>query len=801
MEERDESIDQEYDSHYRPQEEIWQSNQEHEACVAKLAEEYCRIPLLKKTARLIGMHHDDGKYTEEWQAYFHACVREEIFYGEKVDHSTLGGLVIDGYAPGTRFSEMAQAAIYMHHGLADCVSLKDGSSLCERRRKKYTREEIDRAAEVTAGQFPDVDMAERCREAKRDINRMASCLKELGRNGEGKYVYGHPDFYLGLCERMLLSCLMDADWRNTADFMADCPTDTGPSDREMQEIWKAGIRNLESKLAGLDGEGRLNVCRKRISEQCRAAAYGEGNLYRLSVPTGAGKTLGGLRFALYRAQERSARHIFYIAPYKSILEQNAKEIRNALGMSDAVLEHHGDVVQEGKEALWRYERLIENWDESPVIVTTAVQFLNTLFKERRNNIRRFHSLCDSVILVDEVQALPVKVIGLFNLAVNFLTKAGNTTVVLCTATQPLFSDIRRNRMLPSEEMTEGLASFEGAFRRVEYHDCTAESAQGFSAEKALAFIREKARQFDRILVILNTKAAVREVYDRLQGSVEGQLYHLSTWMCAAHRSDRIEEIKEALLDEKKVICISSQLVEAGVDFSFQCVIRSLAGLDNLIQAAGRCNRNGLQDRGHVFLIRMSREAESVSSLPDIRKAQEAMERLLRAFHREPEKFASRLDSAEAIEAYYSYYFYERQEEMAYGVEVKGVRTNLIDLLSCNTQFSNREEKRKLQQAFRSAGEAFSMIDETGGKEVVVPYGDAGKLVEQWQRETDWEEKKRLVRLLQRYIVCLPEALVRKMGSGAVYGVEEGQILCLDKRYYDDGIGVKTEPAQMPFLYS
>ncbi len=801
MEERDREMDQEYASHYRPQDETWQSNQEHEACVAKLAEEYCRIPLLKKTARLIGMHHDDGKYTEEWQDYFHTCVQEDAFYGEKVDHSTLGGLIIDRYAPGTRFSEMAQAAIYMHHGLADCVSLKDGSSLCEKRRLKYIREEIDRTAETAARQFPDADMAEHCSEAKRDINRMTSCLKELGRNGEEKYLYGHPDFYLGLCERMLLSCLMDADWRNTADFMAARPTDTGPSDQEMQEIWKKGIRNLESRLTGLGGEGRLNDCRKRISEQCRMEAYAESSLYRLAVPTGAGKTLSGLRFALYRAQERSARHIFYIAPYKSILEQNAKEIRKALDMPDAVLEHHGDVVQEGKEALWRYERLIENWDESPVIVTTAVQFLNTLFKEKRNNIRRFHSLCDSVILVDEVQALPVKVIGLFNLAVNFLTKAGNTTVVLCTATQPLFSDIRKNRMLPPKEMMEGAASLEEAFRRVEYHDCTAETAQGFSAEEAAAFVRETARQFDRILVIMNTKTAVKEVYDRLQGSVEGQLYHLSTWMCAAHRSDRIEEIKKALLEEKKVICISSQLVEAGVDFSFQCVIRSLAGLDNLIQAAGRCNRNAFWDRGHVFLIRMSREAENVSSLPDIRKAQEAMERLLRAFHREPGQFASRLDSAKAIETYYSFYFYERQEEMAYGMEAEGVRTNLVDLLSCNPEFRDREGKRKLQQAFRSAGEAFSMIDETGGREVVVPYGDAEKLVERWQREKDWAEKRRIVRMLQRYIVCLPETLVRKMESGAVYGVGEGQILFLNKRYYDDGTGVKMEPAQMPFMYS
>lgn len=791
----------EYDSHYRPEDEAWQSNREHEEGVAKLAEGYCRIPLLKKTARLIGMHHDDGKYTEEWQEYFHACVRDEVFYGEKVDHSTLGGLVIDKYAPDSRFGEMAQIAIYMHHGLADCVSSKDRVSLCERRRQKYTQEEIDRVAETVGKQCPDADTAESCAEAKRDINKMTFRLKALGKNGEGEYLYGHPDFYLGLCERMLLSCLTDADWRDTADFMAGHLTDTGPSDQKVQEIWNTGIRNLERKLAGLEGTGRLDVSRKRISEQCREAAYGKENLYRLAVPTGAGKTLSGLRFALYRARERQARHIFYIAPYKSILEQNAGEIRDAIGVPDAVLEHHGDVVQEGEDALWRYERLIENWDESPVIVTTAVQFFNTLFKEKRNQIRRFHSLCDSVILLDEVQALPVKLIGLFNLAVNFLTREGNASVVLCTATQPLFSEIKENKMLPSKEMTDGLASFEEAFRRVEYHDCTEDMAQGFSAEDAAAFVEDAAEEFNQILVILNTRAAVRAVYDRLQGSVKGPIYHLSTWMCAAHRSDRLEKIRKALSAGEKVICISSQLVEAGVDFSFPCVIRSLAGLDNLIQAAGRCNRNGLQDRGHVFLIRMSQEAERVSALPDIGKAQDAMNRLLRAFRQNPDRFSSRLDSEEAMKAYYKYYFYDRQEEMVYGACVEGIKTNLVELLSRNSEYRDREGKRKMRQAFRSAGEAFSVIDEKGGREVVVPYGDAGQLVERWRRETDWKEKRKLLRALQRYIVILPESLAGKIGSAAVSGAGEGQLLFLDERYYDDDTGIRTDPAEMPFLCS
>lgn len=787
-----------YYSHYRPRDGVYQTNQEHERNVAVLSEEYCRISKLKKTAWLIGLHHDDGKNTESWQEYFQASIHQGKSGGEKEDHSTLGGLLLDLYEPNTRFSEMVQNAIYMHHGLADCISTVDSSPLIRRRKQKISSEAVESARSIAQSQFPEEDMQARCREAKRDINALTKRMLELSGDGSGNRVFGDPNFYVGMCERMLSSCLIDADWRDTADFMDDRVTTTGMSDDEIQKVWEKGIGNLEKRIAGFEQKEKIDSYRSRISDQCKEAAFWDHNLYQLAVPTGAGKTLSSLRFALYCAKEHHKRHIFYVAPFKSILEQNAEEIRKTLDMPEMVLEHHSDVVQDD-EKLWRYERLIENWDEVPVIVTTAVQFLNTLFKEKRSNVRRFHSLCDSVIIVDEAQALPIRTVGLFNLAVNFLTRICNTTVVLCTATQPLFSDIRENRMLPSRKMTEGLSAFEEAFRRVEYHDCTENCGGGLSAEQAAAFVREKAQQFEQILLILNTKSCAKQVYEQLEGTVEGRLFHLSTLMCAQHRSDVLEEIRKALADGEKVICISTQLVEAGVDFSFQCVIRSLAGLDNLIQAAGRCNRNGSLEVGHVFLIKMSNDVENVASIPDIKKAQDAMLSFLHTYRGNPEEFGHRLDSEKAIRTYYLYYFYARQNEMCYHVNVNGVQTDLVELLSTNRLFAGGRKEPAMKQAFRSAGEAFTVIEEKGGTDVVVSYGESEELINALQREDDPDEKRKILRKLQRYTVNLSDAMMRRMGSGAVYGIEENRVMKLDSRYYEQSTGVREEPGKMPFL--
>ena len=795
----------EYVSHYRQTDGVYQTSDTHQNHVADLSKEYCRIRSLKTTAYLTGFHHDDGKLIEDWVSYFKANLqKEQNFSGEKMDHSTLGGLVLESYAPDTFFSQMAETAIFTHHGLADCVSVKDGKALIQERKKKYTAEQIAavrRTCEQELG-LSEEKMKVLCGQAGRELKPLLEQIKRLPYDENRQRVYGNASFYLGMCERLLFSALADADVRDTVDFLENRKTSTGMSEEELHQVWKSGLENLERNLenmkTGKNAGSPLNPIREEISVRCEQAGYSGANLYRLAVPTGAGKTLSALRFALRRAYETKKRHIFYVAPFKSILDQNAEEIRRAVGNRDWVLEHHGDVVFEEEEENWRYERLIENWDEVPVIVTTAVQFFQTLYREKKRNLRRFHSLCDSVIILDEVQALPVKVMGLFNLAVNFLTELAGSTVVLCTATQPPFEKVAKNRMKRAVDMAGKLSLYEPKFRRVEYYDCTDGGRKSIGIEEAADFIREKAEEEKQVLAIFSTKRAAARVFEALKGKTEGKLFHLSDSMCAENRSDMLAEIRKVLKRGEEVVCISTQLVEAGVDFSFGCVIRSLAGLDNLIQAAGRCNRNGLLSMGHVYVILMNGDAENLSSLADIRKRQEGMRKLLRIYQNSPERFEGRLDSEKAIQDYYKEYLRDRNEEEKYPAILDGIPVNLIDLLSDNRKFAGQVQNVLLRQAFKTAGELFSLIDEKGGTDVVVPYKDAGIILQELSETADQEKRKSLMRKLQRYTVNLTDSKIQKIGQGAIHKREDG-ILVLKERYYDPQMGVCTEPREMEYL--
>lgn len=785
--------------HYRPEDKVYQIWDEHSKNVSTLASRYCPIPELKNAAWILGTRHDDGKVTAAWQKYFEASICDRnTGLRKKEDHSTMGGLILERLIPRGLLLEMLQTVVYSHHGIQDCVSASDSVPLIERRKSKFDDKEVEEVQNLVFAEEEKAFFKDRRNTAQKDLNLLVRRIVQLSDSGDRAGKYGNRDFYLGMCERILFSSLIDADWRDTADFMDNRVTASGMKEEEIQQFWETGIRNLETYLGSFGGSSPLDPFREKISESCRAAAYQSYNLYRLSVPTGAGKTLSSLRFALYCAREQHKKHIFYIAPFCSILEQNADEIRKALGVPDMVLEHHSDVVHDKGSEPDCYERLIENWDEVPVTVTTAVQFFNTLFKEKRSNIRRLHSLCDSVIILDEVQAFPVRLTQLFNLAVNFLTQIGNTTVVLCTATQPLFDKVSENRMLTPKDMVMGISVNEEAFRRVEYHDCTEECAGGFRIPDAADFVMDKAEDYDQILMIVNTKACAGELYRQLKQKTDRKVYHLSTGMCAQHRKDMLKEIRDALENNEKIICVSTQLVEAGVNFSFQCVIRSLAGLDNLIQAAGRCNRNGLLAMGQVYLIRMSEEAERVASLTDIKKAQNAMLALLLIYRKNPDAFEGRLDSEKAIDTYYRYYFNERKQEMNYPVKVEGVSTNIVDLLSANAVFAGKAKNVRLKQAFMSAGEAFEVIEDKAEKAVVVPYGEAAALLRKLDESREPEERRKLMRELQRFCVNISAGMLQRLGN-AVYGMDDNRLPVLANGYYSLDTGVQEEPADMQLL--
>ena len=781
----------------------YQSMQEHSGNVACISSRICELPELKSIVELAGFLHDAGKLGTENQADFrNILARGDEVHQYGLDHSTAGGRIALELLRGNPASEFISTLIYFHHGLEDCINLENGQMLQERRLKKeieysYIKESFFKLydRELLAKVGEQADQSYRIM-----LQKIGDFVKNCDFKGKK---YGSRYFYLGMYLRVALSLLIDGDWTDTGCFFQDIPIEKRFSQEETQRIWKECICNFEKYMENEvrknpDQGNQLNDVRQEISDSCRAAAESEEKRYRLTVPTAAGKTLSSLRFALYHAEKQKKQRIIYIAPYNSILEQNAEEIRSAVGMPSAVLEHHCNVICEDVEEE-RYRDLTETWD-TPIIVTTAVQILNTLFSDRKSCIRRMHNLCNSIIIFDEVQAFPVKCTELFNLAINFLTQFGGSTVVLCSATQPTLAPLKENNICECREMSRETEKYAEVFKRAEIIDETERYPGGMKTEDLKEFILEKNEEYRSTLVIVNTTACAFQVFRRLEESCsdEYEIFHLSNNMCPQHKLDTLKEIKHALKKrEKKIICVSTQVVEAGVNFSFGCVIRSKAGLDNVIQAAGRCNRHKeLGKMGAVYIVQMSDDAEHLEHLREIRDAQAALQKVLHSFDLDE----GALDSEAAIKFYYSAYYSQLRElETKYPVEVSGVMMTLTDLLGKNqtgqNQYYRKYERKihtKLPQAFLTAGREFEVITDTHKISVVVPYGNEPKrLLEELSQTQEEAEKKKILRKLQRYTVGISENRKNKLGN-AIYENEEG-ILVLCDGYYDKKAGVVDEP--------
>jgi len=412
--------------------------------------------------------------------------------------------------------------------------------------------------------------------------------------------------------------------------------------------------------------------------------------------------------------------------------------------------------------------------------------------------------------------LPVKCVQLFNVAVNFLVNNCGSTVVLCTATQPLLDKIEpKSRALPittEQQMITNTRQLFDDLKRVEVKDKT--KVGGWSYDEIKELIGQKVVESGSVLVVVNTKTSAREIYQQCKQIDNVETYHLSTHMCPAHRLDVLNQVKKCL-DPKNpmpVICVSTQLIEAGVDISFGSVIRFLAGLDSIAQAAGRCNRHNEQypALGEVFIINPAEE--NINRLEDIRIGKEKTERLLGEFKDNPERFGNNIISPEAMEQYYQYYFYQRAKEMNYPVTANspvGREDNLFNLLSVNS-LSVAEYRRinndkypaiPLKQAFMTAAKSFQAI-ESITRGIVVPYGKEGKdIVNELCSAYELEKQYKLIRRAQRYSVNVFPGVLKRLQEHAVHEVQTGSgILYLNERYYSDEFGLSETPVKdMGFL--
>lgn len=798
---------------------------EHSRNVAVSCGKFCEKIGLSSLGLLAGLLHDSGKGTMQFQRYLRggdASQRGKIphsFCGARYCYESWG---LDGSVKGLT-AELLAAAVCGHHGgLPDVTGVTGDDCL---RRRAWPEKEIN-YEEALQNYFMESSCPRELNDlflkAQQEVGKLGNSIRSLCEKipaGGRKKAFC---FLLGMVQRYLLSCLIDADRYDTFLFEAN---EQEPRPPDLPSLWRGLAEKLENHLRGFSGQSPIDQKRREISGQCLRFSKNGSGIYRLSVPTGSGKTLSSLRYALNCAKENGKEHVFYIAPYKSILEQNASDIRDALGLDDEgaqsdklLLEHHSDVVvsDEEKEEAGRRELLTQRWSP-PVILTTTVQFLNTLFDGKTGCVRRMHSLANSVIILDEVQAIPVKCTLLLNAALDFLAYACNCAVVLCTATQPSSEELEIP-VIPGEpaQMTENLEETFAAFRRTRVVDKTTEGA--FSADQLADFCAARLGGCENLLAILNTKSAAASLYRALQTRMEElpqeeriPLYFLSTSLCPQHRIDRIGAIRDRLKvpDARRMVCVSTQLIEAGVNLSFQCVIRSLAGLDSIAQAAGRCNRHGESACRDIFIVKCA--DENLSSLPDIQRAQEAAAEVLDAFQIDSAQFGDDPLSPRAVRRYYHNYYHLQEQQLSYPVSEKDdsklfAPTNLFDLLSENSlsRKSCAENHRSrpphpMHQAFDTAGTLFEAIGK-GGIDVIVLYGEGKNLIAELCAEPNLRELPGLIRRAQRFTVHLFDGERRKLSDlGAIRILPDSGAAVLLEGFYHPDLGVQTRRVEMDTL--
>lgn len=777
---------------------------------------------------LLGLMHDFGKYSRKFQKHIHDETglfnpdlddEESTPNGSKVDHSTAGAQWVyrelrkfgAAQGIGELFGQMLGLCIASHHGegLIDCLDGQGNPKWIERFNKT---DELTHLVECERNADEVVQQKAYELAGENLIRSLLNAVKPILSNQTINNKI--KEFYLGCLTRFLFSCLIDADRINSSDFEREAQKEV----RHLAEKpdWQSAIDKLEAKLAGFENRYPIDEIRRRISDDCLKRAVDFQGIYTLTVPTGGGKTLASLRYALHHAQKHNLDRIIYIIPYTSIIDQNAQAVREILG-EDWVLEHHSNLEPEKQS--WQDKLLSENWDK-PIVFTTMVQFLDAWFGGGTRGARHIHPMTNSVLIFDEIQTLPVKCVHLFCNVLNWLTTFGKSTAVLCTATQPLLGEsglrnfpegkresIAARGLLRLPENAEIMGKHQDLDKlfdelsRVEIQ--FNEKVGGWNVEEAGTFLLEQFQTTPSCLFIVNTKKWAQELYQycQRQNVPPEALFHLSTNQCAAHRKAIFDTIKARLENKQPVICISTQLIEAGVDISMACVIRALGGLDSIAQAAGRCNRHGeKKGKGQVWVLNLQ-EQDFTRILPDIQAGKTHAERVFRDFAGQD------ILQPAAMERYFEYYFYQRSDEMAYYVK-NSATGSLLDWLSDNALNPYGEKNNKiskplplLMQSFKSAGRAFQAID-APTRAVIVPYGEGTELIAKLCGEWDPKEMHRTLQKAQRYSVnVFPNVWDKLQKENALHETIEGSgIYYLKERHYNDEFGLSLdETSDMTFL--
>lgn len=718
---------------------------EHLQTVAELAARFASVFNSQDWARLAGLWHDLGKFREIFQEYIKSVsgydAEAHIEGAGRVDHSTAGAIhAIEKLGMQGRI--LAYLIAGHHAGLPDWNS-PDGGQACLSNRigtgkqAGYLQEALAAAPSQTILDQP----------------RPASLP---------------PQSSLALWIRMMFSCLADADFLDTEAFMDGRRSELRAGYPSLTELQSAFDLHMANKAANAINSP-VNHIRADVLRQCRDKAALPSGLFSLTVPTGGGKTLSSMAFALSHAVHHGKNRVIYVIPYTSIIEQTANIFREIFG-NENVIEHHSNLDPNKEDS--RSRLATENWD-APIIVTTNVQFFESLFAAKTSRCRKLHNIVNSVVVLDEAQLLPPEFLTPILHVMQDLAHGYKVSFVLSTATQPAFSPRPKFAGLKDvRELMDNPSQLYADLKRVE-----AELPADFNAQRTWESIADELQQYESALCIVNSRKDCRE----LHALMPKDTIHLSALMCGQHRSAVIADIKQRLKEGIPTRVISTQLVEAGVDMDFPVVYRALAGLDAVAQAAGRCNREGaLPGMGKVVVFVPPKPAAP----SQLRKAQQSGQEIMRLTEGDPLTRAR-------FEEYFRHYYASLNS-----MDKEGI-VGLLDM-------HNQAEARKGEFNFRTAAEKFRLIDEEGQSAVIVRYSESDGLIASLEASQNLEpyQRRGILRRLQRYTVNIREHECKKLlASGDIREIFPGNYVQHSDTLYHTQLGllmsndVVFDPAQ------
>lgn len=700
-------------------EKSWQTLLEHLSQTAEKSMEYASKFNAGEFGCVCGMMHDLGKYSKKFQEKLQGKV-------SSVDHATAGAQeVIRLY--GEKFGKLLAYCIAGHHS-----GLLDYGTAASTEGTLYAR--LNKKIEDYSSYKTEIDS---------DSIKILSGLPIHPIDQE------HLGFTLAFFVRMIYSCLVDADFIDTESYMSDTLKPRGQS---------LSISQLNNKFIKYFSdfkceETKINSKRKEILERCLDISKMTTGLYSLTVPTGGGKTYSSLAFALNHAKINKLEKIIYVIPYTSIIEQNAKVFKDVLG-TENVLEHHSNYQFDNKnseDVQFVNEKLklaSENWD-IPIIVTTNVQFFESLFSNRSSRCRKIHNMAKSVLIFDEAQMLPIQYLKPCLLAVTELVKNYGSTAILCTATQPSINQLLPESIKPIEIMQEPKQLYED-FKKVSVRK------RGEMDDETLAY---EINRLEQVLCILNTRKHAKEIFKR----VIGNTFHLSTLMCPTHRKETLAEIRKCLDPKNKKPCkvVSTQLIEAGVDVDFPVVYRSMAGIDSIVQSAGRCNREGALTEGEVFVFKPVSEYAKVEGY--LERTAKVAEMVFRNYE-DP-------ISLDAIDDYFRI-LYDLEGEEALDKE------HIIECFE--------EGRGGLEFDFQTAAERFKLIKRSTYS-IIIPYDEnAIKLLKEAQFSP---YPRSMARKLQPYTVSIYDYEYEELRKNNAIKIINDSFLALE--YFDTNYDKST----------